>query len=98
MFLGPITVVPADQDVSDLRSRIDRLDSSCSFLIVEGSGVLINDKMTAAESAVLNGFVEVIQRIEASAPIRYLTEYEVRRIMSADGHRYRISAENSGPS
>ncbi len=99
MFLGPrLRLLRASKNLSDVGNRIDQLDTSCPFVMVEGIGVLINKKITAAEHAVLNGFAEVVQRIDASAPIRYLTDYEVNTIMSAYGHRYRISAEPSGPS
>jgi rhamnose utilization protein RhaD (predicted bifunctional aldolase and dehydrogenase) len=95
LFLGPtMTLLASPKNLHDVTSRIDHLDASCPFLIVEGSGVLVNDKITAAEHAVLNGFVELVRRIEASAPIRYLMDYEVNSVLSADGHRYRISAES----
>lgn len=99
IFLGStLRLLPAPKDLSDLTRRIDQLDTSCPFLLVEGSGVLINSKITAAENAVLNGFAEVVRRIETSAPIRYLTDYELKHVLSADGHRYRMSAENSAVS
>ncbi|HTU43915.1 MAG TPA: class II aldolase/adducin family protein [Bryobacteraceae bacterium] len=99
MFLGPrLALLEAANNLSDVGTRIDQLDTSCPFAIVEGFGVLINNKITAAQHAVLNGFAEVVRRIDVSAPIRYLTDYEVNTIMTADGHRYRISAEDSGPS
>ena len=47
------------------------------FLIVEGRGVVVRRDMTPAELAMLGGLVQVVQRIDPSAPLRYLTEAEV---------------------
>jgi rhamnose utilization protein RhaD (predicted bifunctional aldolase and dehydrogenase) len=83
LFLGPtLTLLAAPKNLYDVTSRIDQLDASRPFLIVEGSGVLVNDKITAAACAVLNGFAEVVRRIETSAPIRYLTDYEVNHVLT----------------
>jgi rhamnose utilization protein RhaD (predicted bifunctional aldolase and dehydrogenase) len=84
IFLGPIP-----------QSFSETGDRSCPFLIVEGSGVLINERITAADYAVLNGFAEVVRRIDTSAPLRYLTEHEVNSVLTDDSHRYRMSADNS---
>jgi rhamnose utilization protein RhaD (predicted bifunctional aldolase and dehydrogenase) len=99
IFLGPrLTLLSAARNLSDAATRIDQLDASCPFVIIEGSGVLINNKINATAYAVLHGFAEVVRRIDGLAPIRYLTGYEVKTIMSADGDRYRRSAEDSAPS
>lgn len=87
MFLGDkLAVLPRGKD-------LEQLDPSRPFVIVEGKGVLVNRNITAAESAVLTGFAEVLRRIDASAPIRYLTRSEVSEAVNADAHRYRISVE-----
>jgi len=39
--------------------------------------VVINKCMTSAERAMISGLAQVVQRIQASAPLRYLTEAEV---------------------
>ncbi|HEX4771880.1 MAG TPA: class II aldolase/adducin family protein [Bryobacteraceae bacterium] len=96
IFLRPsFTFLGTPFDLSSAASQVRPLDMSCPFLIVEGSGILINDGITAADYAVLNGFSEVVRRIDMSAPLRYLTDDEVTSVLSDDGHRYRISAESS---
>lgn len=96
LFLGPtLTLLTAPKNLYDLPSRIDQVNASCPFLIVQGSGILVHDKITAAEYAMLNGFAEVVRRIETSAPIRYLTDCEVNSVLTADSHRYRMSADNN---
>jgi hypothetical protein len=63
------------------------------FLIVEGCGVLINAEITRAEYAMLRSLAQVIQRLDASAPIRYLTEAEVGNVMKFGAGSYRELAE-----
>lgn len=98
MFLGRrLTLLPASENLSDTATRIHQLDASCPFVIIEGSGVLINNTITAAAHPVLHGFAELVQRIDALAPVRYLTDHDVNAVMSVYGDRYRRSAENSAP-
>jgi rhamnose utilization protein RhaD (predicted bifunctional aldolase and dehydrogenase) len=96
IFLGrTLTLLPAPKNLSDLTKGIDHVDASAPFLVVEGSGVLINDRITAAQNAVLNGFAEVVRRIDVSAPIRYLSDPELNYVLNADAHRYKMSAETN---
>jgi rhamnose utilization protein RhaD (predicted bifunctional aldolase and dehydrogenase) len=66
-----------------------------SFLIVEGAGVVVNDGMTVTAFATLTGLAQVLQRIDGAAPIRYLDEPEVESVMSVDTHRYRELVETN---
>jgi rhamnose utilization protein RhaD (predicted bifunctional aldolase and dehydrogenase) len=97
IFLGrTLPLLPFPTPVPEVSRRIHALDESPPpFLIVEGHGVLISEDITAAERAVLYGLMEVVRRIEAPAPIRYLTDQEVTGILSTDGRHYRASAENN---
>jgi rhamnose utilization protein RhaD (predicted bifunctional aldolase and dehydrogenase) len=65
------------------------------FRIVEDSGIVVNEKMTRAECAMLAGLMQVAQRVDGKAPIRYLTEQEVAHVLSADAYRYRALMENN---
>ncbi len=62
------------------------------FLIIEGRGVLVSRSMAPAELAMISGLAQVVQRISASAPLRYLTEAEVADISSQVAYRYRERA------
>ena len=96
IFLGqPAPMMPCSVPVSDVRDGVGGQYVHRPFLIVEGSGVMLSQKITRAELAVLSGLVEVVQRIGASAPVRYLTQSEVAGVLSGDGVRYRASAENN---
>jgi len=65
------------------------------FLIVKGRGVVLNRAMTPAETAMLSGLAQVVQRIGPSAPLRYLTEDEVAAGSSTVAYRYRELANAS---
>ena len=96
IFLGhPAPMIPCSIPVSDVHDGIGGQYAHRPFLIVEGSGVMLSQKITRAEIAVLSGLVEVVQRIGPSAPVRYLTHNEVAGVVSGDGVRYRASAENN---
>ena len=49
--------------------------------------------MTRAEEETFNGLVNVVQRIDTSAPIRYLTAVEVNNILGEESHIYRLNAD-----
>jgi ribulose-5-phosphate 4-epimerase/fuculose-1-phosphate aldolase len=62
---------------SHRKTEQEDLYDTRSFLIIEHCGVLVKDTMTPAQRATLSGLARVVQRISASAPIRYLTGNEV---------------------
>jgi len=68
------------------------------FLIVEGRGVVVGTAITPAELAMISGLAQVVQRIGASAPLRYLTRAEVPSSSSKVAHRYRELANARGSS
>jgi rhamnose utilization protein RhaD (predicted bifunctional aldolase and dehydrogenase) len=65
------------------------------FLIIKGRGVVLNRAMTPAETAMLSGLAQVVQRIGPSARLRYLTEDEVAAGSSTVAYRYRELANAS---
>ena len=65
------------------------------YVVVEGSGVLLRPDITRTELAALTGLVDVIQRIEPSAPVRYLTEPEVASLMNLEALAYRAVVEGN---
>jgi len=96
IFLGqPAPMMPCSVPVSDVRDGVGGQYVHRPFLIVEGSGVMLSQKITRAELAVLSGLVAVVQRIGPTAPVRYLTQSDVAGVLSGDGVRYRASAENN---
>ena len=59
------------------------------LLLIEGRGILISRSMTSAECAMISGLAQVVQRMPASAPVRYLTDAEIATSSSAVAYRYR---------
>jgi rhamnose utilization protein RhaD (predicted bifunctional aldolase and dehydrogenase) len=53
------------------------------------------NQMTDIQRTVLDGLLEVVRRIDESAPIRYLSEIEVNDLLTHDVHRYIESVENN---
>ncbi|HXA65290.1 MAG TPA: class II aldolase/adducin family protein [Bryobacteraceae bacterium] len=75
--------------------REENLFRSRPFLIVQERGVIFSAAMTSAERSMINGLAQVIQRIGANAPVRYLSEVELSDIAGMLAHRYRELANTS---
>jgi rhamnose utilization protein RhaD (predicted bifunctional aldolase and dehydrogenase) len=96
IFLGPTMPVSSKAMVfSSARGRSSRGGKSPSFVVVENSGVMIHENMTRIELANLIGLMEVIQRTDDTAPIRYLTLAEVRSVLSDRAYSYKAVAMRS---
>ncbi len=96
LFLGRhAPVVPRSVPVSKMECWIDKQLGVQSFVILEEGGVLVSASMGRAELATLGGLVQVTQRIQAGAPVRYLPESDVNDVLTADGLHYRDSAEHA---
>jgi rhamnose utilization protein RhaD (predicted bifunctional aldolase and dehydrogenase) len=67
----------------------EALCSDQPFRIFEGRGVLVSEAISSAALAMLSGLAQVLQRLHASAPVRYLTELEIAAIPRETVHRYR---------
>lgn len=67
-----------------------------SIVLVDGEGVLCSKFVTKAQQQVLRGLAEVVQRIDASAPIRYLTISEVSDVRNGPSY-YGASVEQLTP-
>ena len=52
------------------------------FLIIQRYGVLVRKTMTPAQLAMMSGLAQVIRRINSCAPIRYLTDEEIKNSSS----------------
>ncbi len=65
------------------------------FLIVKGSGVVVGRTIAPAELAMLSGLAQVVQRISAYAPLRYLTQDEVTGLSNQVTGHYRELASAS---
>jgi rhamnose utilization protein RhaD (predicted bifunctional aldolase and dehydrogenase) len=67
------------------------------FLMVQEHGVLVARSMLPAELAMLSGLAQVVRRVPASAPLRYLSEAEAASGCNETGCRYReLAGERQG--
>jgi rhamnose utilization protein RhaD (predicted bifunctional aldolase and dehydrogenase) len=93
IFLGQNTpMVPCSVPFSEVTANIQN-DLGLPFLVLEGCGVLVRDTITRSELATLTGLVQIMLRMEASAPVRYLGQAELMGLLTEVSHQYRQSAE-----
>jgi rhamnose utilization protein RhaD (predicted bifunctional aldolase and dehydrogenase) len=96
MFLGAnVPLLTSSAPFSHVLEHIDNLRPMPPFWIVEGRGLVIGRGMTSTQLAVLDGLAEVVQRIDASAPLRYIDDGELDALMTEDAHFYCQSAESN---
>jgi rhamnose utilization protein RhaD (predicted bifunctional aldolase and dehydrogenase) len=97
-FLYPCQAIFSDAATPELFQAVFKCDDqhvARPFLIVKDRGVVISRVMTPAETAMLSGLAQVVQRISPSTPLRYLTEAEVAEGSSTAAYRYRVLANAS---
>ncbi|MDQ1472642.1 MAG: hypothetical protein QOJ99_4122 [Bryobacterales bacterium] len=66
------------------------------FVLVDGEGTLVRQRPNPTQSATLSGLALVLQRIPEAAPLRYLTDQQVRELLCADVYHYREVVEDNG--
>jgi rhamnose utilization protein RhaD (predicted bifunctional aldolase and dehydrogenase) len=97
LFLGPGTAEFGYAASPSEASAIykNRYGVCPTTLIVDGEGVLVTEQMTFATTQVLIGLTQVIRRIGAGAPVRYLSEFEVGELLTTDAYQYRQQVEDN---
>ena len=65
------------------------------FDLFEDQGVLCSSHMTLAEQETLIGLAHVVRRIDASAPLRYLTPSEALALSNGEAESYRRAADKN---
>ena len=58
------------------------------FLMIEGRGVIVKRRMTSSQRAMMSGLAQVVQRIDSSAPIHYLSDAEAEYSARTIAARY----------
>jgi rhamnose utilization protein RhaD (predicted bifunctional aldolase and dehydrogenase) len=87
IFLGQtMPLVPPALAVSKFAEHLNGKHRTPPFVAIESTGVMLNEKMTRAERATLVGLMQVTQRTEESARLRYLKCAEVAKVLSAGAH------------
>jgi rhamnose utilization protein RhaD (predicted bifunctional aldolase and dehydrogenase) len=79
------------------KSHQGRVEIPASFLIVGYRGVRVRANLTGAEYEMLAGLMQIVQRVDPSASIRYLTPSEVLNVLDKEMGKYRAVVESSAP-
>src|SRR5271157_1621329 len=85
--------IAAYSSASKFRERFGGKESTPPFLVVERSGVMLNESMTSAQRATLIGLVQVTQRTEESARLRHLNSAEVEKVLNEGARGYKDEVE-----
>jgi hypothetical protein len=90
IFLGPeIPMLPFSAPLSRFAGYSNGKGQAPTYVIIEGGGVVVNEKINSAEYATLIGLMLIVQRVEEFAPLRYLTVTEIASILGDETNRYR---------
>ena len=77
--------------------QCDRLYRTRPFLMIEGRGVIIKKTMNSSQLAMMSGLAQVVQRINSSVPIHYLSDEEVEYSARTIAPRYMEKAVADHP-
>jgi hypothetical protein len=90
VFLGAkISMLPHSVPLSWFLQDSNGRAEAPAYVIVEGGGVLVNERIGSAEYANLVGLMEIVQRVEEFAPLNYLTTAEIASVLDGGTHGYR---------
>jgi ribulose-5-phosphate 4-epimerase/fuculose-1-phosphate aldolase len=70
-------------------------DKHTAAFTIEDQGIVADRKLTASQLCVLHGLQQVVRRIDAAAPIRYLSDAEVSALLNEDAHGYQLCTEKN---
>jgi rhamnose utilization protein RhaD (predicted bifunctional aldolase and dehydrogenase) len=97
IFLGAnLPMLPCSIPLSRFAEHFNGAAETLCYAVVEGGGVVVNEKITKAECETLKGLLRVVQRIEASAPLRYLTKAEIAAVLGTGSQGYRETGLAAG--
>ena len=89
VFLGlRVQTLPYSVPLSRFAEYANGRDGARTFVVIDGGGVIINNQITRAEQATLIGLTQLIQRTDEFAPLRYLTEAELKTVSGQGPHSY----------
>lgn len=95
IFLGlKIRTLPHSVPLSRFAEYSNGRDGARTFVVVDGGGVIIHKQITDAQLAILTGLVQVIQRTEEHAPLRYLNAEDLTDLSGTGPHPYLANIES----
>lgn len=63
-----------------------------SVLLIEDGGVVCSKQATPAQLETLRGLAEILQRVDQTAPIRYLTDSEISQVLNGPSYRGTVAS------
>lgn len=93
VYLGPAApYLGGDESVEQALARyVARYQYEPGYLLVEGAGVLTSPQLSRAGRQLLVCLKRVVERISLNAPVRYLDDTQVARLMNWDAEKYRLA-------
>ena len=93
MYLGPAAaVVHPGESMAEATSHYrDQNDYEPAFVLVEGKGLLVSERLSRAGLELLSCLQGVTARIPPVSQVGYLGDEAVARLMNWDAEKYRIS-------
>lgn len=80
----------------DVTPAVLQQAASEPFVLIENVGVLLGERSNPTEAATFGGLVQILARLPEAARVRYLSEDDIRSLLTADCYRYRELAEGFG--
>jgi|SRR5579872_54565 len=92
VYLGPAAATLENgETISDALARYEaRFQRKPIVLLAAGKGVLVSNAFTRSARELLICLARVTERLDASAPVHYLEDWQVAKLMNWDAEKYRI--------
>ena len=92
-------IIPLEDDRISARILAGGILYPCQAMFLGAKplspGNAANGVITECQRAVLNGLLQVVRRIDESAPVRYLSPCEIAELLNHDAHNYLQCAERN---
>ncbi len=96
IFLGAkVLSIPGSMKFAEALPPRARDGAGPPFCIVRKRGVAIAREISKTQLATLKGLLQVVQRLDESAPILYIPEAGLAQLLSQDVYRYQQRAEQN---
>jgi rhamnose utilization protein RhaD (predicted bifunctional aldolase and dehydrogenase) len=93
VYLGPASpCMKVGESMQTALSRYTaRYQYEPGYMLVEGAGILVSDKLSRAGHQLLTCLKRVVERIPAHSPVKYLEDWQVAKLVNWDAEKYRLA-------
>ncbi len=93
VYLGPAApdMRPGESLETAISRYTARYEYQPAYLLVEGAGVLVSDRLSRAGHQLLTCLKRVVERIPTHARVSYLEAWQVAKLMNWDAEKYRLA-------